>query len=180
MTWFLPTELNRGYQQNCVYCGVKRDKCEWFAPIRRCAPRVCLLSLGWQNTTLIEEEIKRRDLSRFSKLISSLLRLSHIVDQFCHPNDSRFYWISRSKMKRQQLQEQQKQQQQQQQAIMQEQQQQYIQERTERQITRQQITSQQRGQLRWCLKNQEIILLSNSLSNMKNLSKKNNIEKLSW
>ncbi|KAL6255452.1 hypothetical protein P5V15_013787 [Pogonomyrmex californicus] len=50
-------------------------------------------------------------------------------------------------MKRQQFQEQQKhQQQQQQQAVMQEQQQQYIQQRTERQITRQQITSQQRVQ----------------------------------
>jgi len=80
-------------------------------------------------------------------------------------------------MKRQQFQEQQKQQQQQQ-AIMQEQQQ-YIQQRMEKQVTRQQVTSQQRGQL-WWLKNQEIIFLSNSLSNMKNLNKKSAIENLSW
>jgi len=68
-------------------------------------------------------------------------------------------------MKRQQSQEQhrlQQQQQQQQQAITQEQQQQYVQQRTERQITRQQISSQQRGQL-GRLKNRSITFLGNHL-----------------
>lgn len=70
--------LNRGYQQNCVHRGVNWNKCEWFAPIRRCASRVCLLNLEAKHD--VEGERYDGDLFRFSRLISSLLLLSHTID----------------------------------------------------------------------------------------------------